>query len=97
MQASRHPIQDLLDLLGRRWALRVLWELRSGAPQTFGQLRASCEQVSTSVLTTRLTELVDARIVAKDAAGYRLTDEGAELLALLGPLDAFAKRWAAKD
>ncbi|HTO53257.1 MAG TPA: transcriptional regulator, partial [Myxococcota bacterium] len=31
---SGRPIMAALDLLGRRWALRVLWELRNG-PHSF--------------------------------------------------------------
>jgi DNA-binding HxlR family transcriptional regulator len=83
----------LLDLLGRRWTLRIGWELRNGALQ-FGALRAACGDISTSVLAQRLGELVTAGIVVRDGVGaYSLTREGAELLELLAPLDRWAKRW----
>ena len=89
----RHPIADLFDLLGRRWALRVLWELRD-APLTYGELREACDEVSTSVLAQRLRELTDARLLARDRAGaYALTSTGAELLALLAPVNDWARRW----
>jgi DNA-binding HxlR family transcriptional regulator len=85
----------LLDLLGRRWALRVLWELRVDDAPTFRELQARCGDVSSSVLNDRLRELRDAGIVATDpAAGYRLTPEGRQLLGALGPISAWAKRWA---
>jgi DNA-binding HxlR family transcriptional regulator len=85
----------LLDLLGRRWALRVLWELRTGESLTFRQLQARCAEVSSSVLNDRLRELRDAGIVtAQRGHGYALTDEGTQLLGDLAPLDAWAKRWA---
>ena len=87
----------LLDLLGRRWALRVLWELRDGAVLTFRELQARCGGISSSVLNDRLRELRDAEIVAIDAeGGYRLSDEGDELLAALAPIEAWAARWAAR-
>jgi len=87
----------LLDLLGRRWALRVLWELRSGDPVPYAALREASDRMSTSVLATRLRELVDAGLVERDADGaYRLTRDGRRLLDQLGPLDDFARRWAAK-
>lgn len=90
------PIMALLDLLGRRWTLRVLWELRSGDPVSYAALREASDRMSTSVLATRLKELVAAGLVARDDAGaYRLTPDGAELVARLGPLDEFARRWAA--
>jgi DNA-binding HxlR family transcriptional regulator len=90
---NRHPISELLDLLGRRWALRVLWELR-GDPLPYGALRDACDEVSTSVLAQRLRELTAAGIVTSDADGrYALTRRGRELLTLLAPLNDFARRW----
>jgi len=88
------PQMALLDLLGRRWALRVLWELRDGDALTFRELQARCDGVSSSVLNDRLRELRDARIVGADRNGYALTSDGHELLDALAPLDAWAKRWA---
>ena len=82
-----------LDLLGRRWALRVLWELRDGSPATFRELRDRCDQMSTSVLNQRLGELREAGIVESGAGGYKLTKRGTELLEALAPLNAWAKRW----
>ena len=82
-----------LDLLGRRWALRVLWELRDGSPATFRELRDRCDQMSTSVLNQRLGELREAGIVEAAAGGYKLTKRGTELLEALAPLNAWAKRW----
>ncbi len=90
------PVMALLDLLGRRWALRVLWELRDGRQLTFRELQSRCGGVSSSVLNDRLRELRQAAIVtAQRGGGYRLSGEGIALLAALGPLDAWAKRWAA--
>jgi DNA-binding HxlR family transcriptional regulator len=89
----------LLDLLGRRWALRVLWELREGEAITFRELKARCGEVSSSVLNDRLRELREAEIVARrrPGGGYELTAHGQELLAALAPLDAWAKRWARRS
>lgn len=85
----------LFDLLGRRWTLRVLWELRSGEPVSYAALREASDRMSTSVLATRLKELVEAGLVVRDDAGaYRLTSDGIRLLEHLGPLDDFARRWA---
>ena len=86
----------LLDLLGRRWALRVLWELRDGTP-TFRELQVQCGDISSSVLNDRLRELRDAGIVTTEpGGGYQLTAEGHSLLEALAPLDAWAKRWASR-
>jgi DNA-binding HxlR family transcriptional regulator len=91
------PVMALLELLGKRWALRVLWELRDDGVPTFRELQARCGHISSSVLGERLRELRQAGIVAESAGeGYRLSDEGRELLQALTPIDAWAKRWAAR-
>jgi DNA-binding HxlR family transcriptional regulator len=85
----------LLDLLGRRWALRILWELRTGESLTFRELQARCAEVSSSVLNDRLRELRGAGIVVSERGrGYSLTREGARLLDDLAPVDDWARRWA---
>jgi DNA-binding HxlR family transcriptional regulator len=85
----------LLDLLGRRWALRVLWELREEGVPTFRELQARCGHISSSVLNERLRELRRAGIIEEPlGAGYRLTEEGRGLLRALGPIDAWSRRWA---
>jgi DNA-binding HxlR family transcriptional regulator len=83
----------LLDLLGRRWALRVLWELRGPAAPTFRELQVCCGGVSSSVLAERLRELGEAAIVHHGGDGYALTDQGRELLSRLASLDEWAARW----
>ena len=82
----------LLDLLGRRWTLRLVWELRDG-PRTFRALQADCGGASSSVLNQRLAELRGAGAVEAGADGYALTTEGRELLAIYGPLESWAARW----
>jgi DNA-binding HxlR family transcriptional regulator len=82
-----------LDLLGRRWTLRVLWELRDGAPASFRDLRTRCDQMSTSVLNQRLAELREAGVIDLGDGGYFLTKRGLELQEALAPLDSWAKRW----
>jgi len=83
-----------LDLLGRRWALRLLWELRAG-PLGARSLRERCDGMSSSVLYDRLGELGAAGLVAKNEAGdYTLTGLGADLGAALDPLAEWSRRWA---
>jgi DNA-binding HxlR family transcriptional regulator len=91
---AHRPIMDLLDLVGRRWALRVLWELRLGAA-TFRQLRERCGGISPTVLNQRLHELREAGIVElEEGVGYRSTKHGTDLLHALAPLDDWARAWA---
>jgi len=90
---SGRPVMALLDLLGRRWTLRLLWELREGAVPTFRELQERCGNVSSSVLADRLRERTEAGVAERTEAGYGLTDAGAELLARLRPLEEWASHW----
>jgi DNA-binding HxlR family transcriptional regulator len=97
---SGRPIMALLDLLGRRWALRVVWELRADAAPTFRELQRRAGGVSSSVLTDRLRELTEAGIVGRGedgGAGYSLTPRGHDLLACLMPLERWAAGWAQEE
>jgi DNA-binding HxlR family transcriptional regulator len=91
------PIMALLDLLGRRWTLRVVWELRDGA-LTSRALRAACDDASPTVVQQRLSELREAGLVAMgDGGGYVLTELGRELFELFMPLHRFAEAWAKRN
>jgi len=88
------PIMALLDLLGRRWSLRIIWELREGALTSRG-LRTACDEASPTILQTRLTELRGADLVELvPGDGYRLTGLGRELFETFMPLHHFAERWS---
>jgi DNA-binding HxlR family transcriptional regulator len=90
---SGRPIMALLDLLGRRWSLRILWELRENS-LTSRALREACDDASPTVLQARLADLRQAGFVElQPARGYRLTDTGKELLGTFLPLHRFADRW----
>lgn len=92
---SGRPIMALLDLLGRRWALRTIWELRDG-PLLFRALQERCDGMSSSVLNQRLGELRAAGIVEGGDGGYRLTREGGRLLDAYPPINDWAERWASR-
>lgn len=87
----------LLDLLGRRWTLRIVWELRDRA-LTSRELRAACDDASPTIIQQRMTDLRDAGLVEKSAeGGYRLTASGHELFELFMPLNHFADRWSKRQ
>ena len=89
---SGRQVIALLDLLGRRTALRVVWELREGE-LTFRALQDAAG-TNPSVLNARLTELRAAGIVDRAAGrGYALISQGRTLLAALEPLAAWARDW----
>jgi len=84
-----------LDLFGRRWTLRILWELRAG-PVGFRELQAECDAMSSSVLNTRLQELAQARLVRRRDGAVALTGLGEAALAALEPLLDWCWQWAAE-
>ena len=87
------PIMALLDLLGRRWTLRIVWELRE-EPRRFRELQ-DLTGASPTIVNTRLAELREAKLVELDeASGYRLTALGNELLRLFLPLHVWSEKWA---
>jgi DNA-binding HxlR family transcriptional regulator len=90
---ARRPIMRLLEQLGRKGTLRILWELRDGQPQSFRALRVSTDDMSPSVLNDRLKELRAAGVVELVDAGYGLTESGGELVKRLNPLNQWANRW----
>jgi DNA-binding HxlR family transcriptional regulator len=88
------PIMVLLDLLGRRWSLRIIWELR-GEPLTSRALRSACDDATPTVLQARLNDLRDADLVELvPDSGYRLTAMGREFSGKFLPLHQFAERWS---
>ncbi|MGH8085286.1 MAG: winged helix-turn-helix transcriptional regulator [Lysobacter sp.] len=93
---SGSPIMALLDLLGRRWAMGVVWVLSAQGPCTFGELEAACETISPAVLNTRLKELRAAGLVVKQDDGYAVSKLGREVYTSLLPLSATSKKWAAR-
>jgi DNA-binding HxlR family transcriptional regulator len=91
---SGAPIMALFDLLGRRWAMGVLWTLCEGGPATFRALQERCETISPSVLNHRLQELYAAKFIEKSEEGYAATTLGRRVYEQLVPLGALAKRWS---
>ena len=88
------PLMAAMDLLGRRWALRILWELRAG-PTGARALQAKCDGMSSSVLYDRLRDLAASELVERTHDDqYVLSELGAALGSALEPLETWAKAWA---
>ncbi|WP_251364733.1 winged helix-turn-helix transcriptional regulator [Falsiruegeria litorea] len=87
------PIMALLDLLGRTWTLGIIWQLNQG-PATFRELQSRCEQISPSLLNTRLKELKTLNLVTLSSAGYQLSAQGEHLFSIISPLGQWAGEWA---
>lgn len=90
---SGAPVMALLDLLGRSWAMGIVWHLYKG-PSTFRKLQEYCETISPTTLNKRLKELRDSHLIVRTVDGYALSQQGRELYELIEPLGNWAKEWA---
>jgi len=87
-------VSQLLALLETRYALRVLWALKDGHPQTFRLLQDSVGGITPNTLNTRLKALREAGLIGHVDKGYNLTNSGTDLLKRLSDVQAFAGKWA---
>ena len=88
-------IFQLFERLECRYALRVLWALRDGHPQTFRLLQDSVGGITPNTLNTRIKELREVGLIDHGSDGYAVTASGSDLLKRLSDVQAFANRWAA--
>ena len=88
-------VHQLLALLESRYAIRVLWALRDGHPQTFRLLQDSVGGITPNTLNTRIKELREAGLMTHGSDGYGVTPSCADLLKRLNDLQAFAGKWVA--
>ena len=86
-------IMQIIELLGKKWLMRIIWELR-GEPLTFRELQSRCGDISPTVLNTRLRDLeLNDLMLRSEGKGYRLSEIGLELLQVYKPLNEWAIRW----
>jgi len=88
-------INQLFEKLECRYALRVLWALRDGHPQTFRLLQDSVGGITPNTLNTRIKELRECGLLEHGSDGYTVTLTGQDLLKRLSDVQAFANRWVA--
>lgn len=83
----------LFDLLGRSWCMGVLWQ-SVGVPYTFRELQELCDNISPTVLNTRIKDLCEVGLLERTIDGYILTNQGNKLIELLNPFDQYSANWA---
>ncbi len=93
-------ISRSLDLLGERWTLLIVRELLCGS-QRFSDMRHGIPRISRTMLSARLRELIEARIVERregdGGPAYVLTTAGRELSAVLHALGTWGQRWLPRE
>lgn len=85
-------IMAVFDLLGQKWNMRILWELRQQA-LSFRALQQKCDGMSPSVLNARTKRLTSAKLIVSSDNGYQLTELGNSLMLTLDPLRDWASEW----
>src|SRR5262245_18614619 len=87
------PLAKAAEILAERWTLLVIRELLMGSTR-FSELRRGVPLMSPSLLSLRLRQLEDARILARDQEHYRLTAAGEELRPIVEGIGVWGQRHA---
>ncbi len=90
-------VSQLLSLLESRYAMRVLWALKDGHPQTFRLLQDSVGGITPNTLNTRIKELRQAGFLNHGSDGYVVTSSGSDLLKRMADVSAFATKWVSNQ
>ena len=90
---SGAPVMALFDLLGRRWAMGIVWQLSDGC-LSFSELQNQCTTISPTILSRRLKDLREAGLIERTLEGYKLTDMGMTLFKILEPFQEWSVNWA---
>jgi DNA-binding HxlR family transcriptional regulator len=96
---NKCPIRTTLDLVGGKWRLLLLFELRNG-PLRPSELKRRIPDISEKMLIQELKTLTDNFLVRRTNYGevppridYRLTKNGKNALPLLGAFSTFASNY----
>lgn len=88
-----------MEVVGQRWSPSVLLALARGA-ERFTDITATVAGLSARMLSVRLKQLETAGLVERTvvpstpvAVRYRLTPQGADLIAALQPIAGYVRRW----
>ncbi len=97
------PVAQAAMLLGDKWTLIVLRDLAPG-PRRFTDLARSGEGISPSILSARLRDLEEQRIVTRTSyhetphrVEYALTEKGRDALPVIEALRLYGTRWLVAD
>src|SRR2546426_10258824 len=92
-----------LNTLGQKWVLRIVRELGDHT-QRFCELQDALGGANSATLSQRLRLLEDEGLIDRHMVSetppwveYSLTGKGTDLRRAIGPIDAWAERWLARD
>lgn len=83
---SKCPVELYIDVLGNKWKILIIWNLRNGALR-YSDLQKKTHDVNSKTLTTHLRELENLKIISRvvfpevpPRVEYSLTEYGKALL-----------------
>ena len=95
-----NAINNMWEVLGRRWALLILKNLHTKEAIRFNELKRTLTGISSTVLAARLLEMEREGLISKKIypeippkVEYRLTPRARELGVILKDLGEWAQRW----
>jgi DNA-binding HxlR family transcriptional regulator len=93
-------INNMWEVLGRRWALLILKNLHTKEAIRFNELKRTLTGISSTVLAARLLDMEREGLISKKIypeippkVEYRLTPRARELGVILNDLGEWAQRW----
>lgn len=101
---EKREIAHIWEILGRRWALLVLKNLRTKEVIRFNELKRLLPGISSTVLSERLLELDREGLISKQIypeipprVEYRLTSRARELETVMKELNRWCIRWKSPE
>lgn len=92
----RCPIRTTLEVVGGKWRLLIIQQLRQG-PLRFGEIAHAIPEISEKMLTQELHHLQQQQLIARVGEGrYQLTDAGALALPLIAAMADFGRAYEAR-
>jgi DNA-binding HxlR family transcriptional regulator len=99
---ARCPIRTTLELLGGKWKLLILFQLKEGAMRLH-ELKKGIPDISEKMLIQELKTLADGHLVTRYNYGevpprveYSITKKGKNALPLIAEMVKFAKKYESK-
>lgn len=90
------PVAKAAELLTKRWTPLILRELISGSTH-FNEIHRGVPLMSRALLSQRLKELLEWRVIGHENGRYQLTEAGEELKPVIIAMGIWGRRWVESD
>lgn len=87
------PLQGAIDIIGKKWALLVIYEIGNHKTIRFSELKSELQGITSKSLVNTLEDLQDSHLISKEyfretppRVEYSLTKDGKGLYRIIIPL-----------